>query len=1311
MPHLSPSPSCSSPGILTDRENSALDSTRALVFQINDYVLRLVGDFESWVWIKGKCSKRLGIQKEKLFEFSQHSALSNLYWGVESIEAALQPEWSEEMMSRLRNSERMLQMPALLDEQETTNCVPNRILVSFSYFYLSIVSNLQGDALQTVLHFLQSVLVSPELVRTDIAPELCESLFNCEMSELQDMGKDKTDEYIREMARNYKYRATYYQVMLYGEIHRPHEERRDTRLLSHLSGKFGEEASVVTEPSTEEKQYVSETCKYQKKVHHVVFPHDDLNHDLNEIKASSKLERTLNDTASSPCLDQSLKTDENPEPGKSTRVRCLHDILKESQSDTSTTTFTETMEGTAESTQLDVLGKHLAPFSQSSREGARLISARTPQQRMHNEANKAYTTNSLYARSHSFVGNFDLSILDIQAQVSTTTWNAQMEDASSLQQLELEELLVFGHKTSRSMQSHFFAPGEDDLTFEGMRRNLHNQKRSKTVRAHSERVRMDLWENLQGMISGVLGNADEKYVSEVTMIYQMLNKKRGIKYSMLKDVILDQLLMAITSSKEKNVIKASVTILTKIVSVNRAALEDVKKRGLQLTHLASALKQNVQEAATLIYLIKPSPTEIKSLELLPALVDIACNSSTYKPRPSSPLLTPPAASLMMIEVLITAFDPATNTMHLAAISSPNVLCGLLDVAKDGNPGQFISLASILIKCMQFDGLNRKYISQHTRVAPFVHLLHSKDREAMFTALRFLHEVLRIPRSAAIKILQQLKKEGSSNIKETLLRAIQQLQGDHQLFAADILLQLNALDFSPENKMFRNEAMRALLDAMTLSEDSNMQLLSTFILANIGGTYSWTGESYTAAWLVKKGGLTSLSHRNMIRNVDWTDECLQDMGVDGWCSKMARSIIDTGKPAFHAIQEGLKSKNKRVSKACLISNAWLSIEIAKGPDSNKNSAREILLDEVAQHLHPGLELEERLLACLCIYNYSSGKGIHKLINFSEGVRESMRRLSHVTWMADELHKATDYLFSKSDQRISCVHTQILEMRQTSSGAVTALIYHKGLLYSGYSDGSIKVWDVNGKLATLLWDIKEHKSTVTCFSLFEPRESVLSGSADKTIRMWQIVKGKLECVEVITAKESVRKLEAFGNAIYLITKGHKMKLLDSSRIFHSICKGKSAKCMAVAQGKIYVGCTDSSIQELTLTNKREKEIKAPTWSWRIQNKPISSMVVYKDRLYSSSTCTESSNIKDLRRNYEPQVSITAEKGSNILAMGVVEDFIYLNRSSSANTLQIWLRRTQQKVGRLSAGSKITSFLTANDIVLCGTEAGVIKGWIPL
>lgn len=75
-------------------------------------------------------------------------------------------------------------------------------------------------------------------------------------------------------------------------------------------------------------------------------------------------------------------------------------------------------------------------------------------------------------------------------------------------------------------------------------------------------------------------------------------------------------------------------------------------------------------------------------------------------------------------------------------------------------------------------------------------------------------------------------------------------------------------------MFREEAMEVLLESMVCEENSATQILSAFILSNLGGTYSWTGEPYTVAWLVKKAGLTSLYHRNMIRNFDWLDQSLQ-----------------------------------------------------------------------------------------------------------------------------------------------------------------------------------------------------------------------------------------------------------------------------------------------------------------------------------------------------------------------------------------------------------------------------------------------------
>lgn len=52
---------------------------------------------------------------------------------------------------------------------------------------------------------------------------------------------------------------------------------------------------------------------------------------------------------------------------------------------------------------------------------------------------------------------------------------------------------------------------------------------------------------------------------------------------------------------------------------------------------------------------------------------------------------------------------------------------------------------------------------------------------------------------------------------------------------------------------------------------------------------------------------------------------------------------------------------------------------------------------------------------------------------------------------------------------------------------------------------------------------------------------------------------------------------------------------------------------------------SFQEFATTNNLEREIKAPVKSWRLQTKPINSIVVYKDWLYSASLIVEGSNIK--------------------------------------------------------------------------------------
>ena len=43
-----------------------------------------------------------------------------------------------------------------------------------------------------------------------------------------------------------------------------------------------------------------------------------------------------------------------------------------------------------------------------------------------------------------------------------------------------------------------------------------------------------------------------------------------------------------------------------------------------------------------------------------------------------------------------------------------------------------------------------------------------------------------------------------------------------------------------------------------------------------------------------------------------------------------------------------------------------------------------------------------------------------------------------------------------------------------------------------------------------------------------------------QVWQMVQKKLECIEVIVTKEPIQKLETYGQMIFMITQGQRIKV---------------------------------------------------------------------------------------------------------------------------------------------------------------------------
>lgn len=68
---------------------------------------------------------------------------------------------------------------------------------------------------------------------------------------------------------------------------------------------------------------------------------------------------------------------------------------------------------------------------------------------------------------------------------------------------------------------------------------------------------------------------------------------------------------------------------------------------------------------------------------------------------------------------------------------------------------------------------------------------------------------------------------------------------------------------------------------------------------------------------------------------------------------------------------------------------------------------------------------------------------KLVHFSEGVRESLRRLSSVTWMAEELHKVADYVQPNLSVSTQTLSAELLESFRISLPSVYLLQFQRFL----------------------------------------------------------------------------------------------------------------------------------------------------------------------------------------------------------------------------------------------------------------------------
>lgn len=80
-----------------------------------------------------------------------------------------------------------------------------------------------------------------------------------------------------------------------------------------------------------------------------------------------------------------------------------------------------------------------------------------------------------------------------------------------------------------------------------------------------------------------------------------------------------------------------------------------------------------------------------------------------------------------------------------------------------------------------------------------------------------------------------------------------------------------------------------------------------------------------------------------------------------------------------------------------------------------------------------------------------------------------------------------------------HNELSQEDCSLNGEVLSMTCFKGKIFSGHSDGTIKVWMSRKSELQLIQEIHEHTKPVTSLAVLHSSEKLYSGSLDKTLRV--------------------------------------------------------------------------------------------------------------------------------------------------------------------------------------------------------------------
>jgi WD40 repeat protein len=809
----------------------------------------------------------------------------------------------------------------------------------------------------------------------------------------------------------------------------------------------------------------------------------------------------------------------------------------------------------------------------------------------------------------------------------------------------------------------------------------------------------------------------------VLRIWQFWQEVSGTEKEILgmltKPPVINGFVEILFNSVDVRVLTTTVFLLSELCFRDKNVIHILTRVDSDVECIVALFKKGLIEAVVLIYLLRPSTISLVEMDVLDSILAVIMKEDDdYDDDVLKMCLNPKTASVFLLgQILEDAEENSLNetvNMIISGTAIENIVKSLESECVE----ERFSAVGILLRCVQEEGNCRNLIADKAELAPILESFIGANDNERFEIVQLLSELIKLNRrSFNEQVLHIIKDEGSFSTMHTLLIYLQTAVQDQCPVIAGLLLQLDLLAEPRKSSIYREDAIDTLISCLRNTENPSAQILAAETILSLQGRFSLSGKPLARAFLLKRAGLEK-SYKSLIRKErqhipvcgDQNETMEEEKAAEEWERKTAFVLVSHEFGLlFEALGEGIKSRYSDLCSACFLAATWLVHMLSLLPDTGlQGAARVCLLKRFVSIFKSSKDIEDRALSMLALSTFvRHPEGLQDLTIYMKDILKGLRELKKSSVVAFEMLK----IFSEGNESSVDMwnHKELVQQDCSINGEVLSVICLKDKIFSGHSDGTIKVWSGKGSILHLIEENREHTKAVTSLAILQSGERLYSGSHDKTVRAWSIVNEAMHCEQVYDVKDHVNNLVVANSISCFIPHGAGVKVNSWNGASKLLNPNKNIKCLALVQGKLYCGCQDSSIQEIDLATGTLSSIQSGTRKLLQKSNPVQALQVHDGLVYAFTSSLDGAPLKIWKAsNYSLVGSIATTM--EVRTIAISSELIYLG--CKGGVIEIWCKQKLVRKETLQTGtnSKIISMALDcdEDFLVIGTSDGRIQAW---